>query len=529
MWTPTSTAGARWCWAAYSASGWARSSSGSRPDEEDTRTMTENPNSRRTKPRLRFWIVLLIAILSATWGLYGQSEPAASAAQSGGLTPTTSLLVILVLLLLSAFFSMAESALTSIRHSWVRMLTEQKHRLAPYLAAFKSEPSRFLSTVQVGLNIVAFLASAVAATNLAEPLHSTLRPIESATGIDLYGFSVALVAIITAFANVIIGETVPRSIAITHAERVALLVIVPMTVFDRLFALPILLVNGMTRAVLRLFGIQMMRLAPVVSEEELRVLVEAGEEQGVIEEQEKEMIQSIFEFTDTIAREVMTPRVDIKAAPTTATAQEIIKLIRESGHTRIPIYEGSLDNIVGIVHAKDLLRYCDSTAKFSLHEVMRPAFFVPESKRVVDLLQEMRRQRTHMAILQDEYGGTSGLVTLEDLVEEIVGEIQDEYDVEPEPQVEQLPDGSLLIDARLHLDDASELLGIALQSDEFDTLGGYVFGQLGHPPTEGETVRVDGWELRVHAIEGHRIRVVQALRIEEEAADSDSAVEGVMQ
>ncbi|MDW8052253.1 MAG: hemolysin family protein [Armatimonadota bacterium] len=489
--------------------------------------MADGSSSRTThRIALRFGIVALIALIGAAWALYGQSASTPQNAAQSGLTPTTSLLVIIVLLLLSAFFSMAESALTSIRHSWVRMLAEQKHRLAPYLAAFKNEPSRFLSTVQVGLNIVAFLASAVAATNLADPLHALLRPLEPMLGVSLHGFSVALVAIITALANVIIGETVPRSIAITHAERVAMFVIVPMTVFDRLFAPPIWLVNMLTRAVLKLFGIQMMRLAPVVSEEELRVLVEAGEEQGVIEEEEKEMIQSIFEFTDTIAREVMTPRVDIKAAPSTATAHDLIKLIRETGHTRIPIYEGSLDNIIGIVHAKDLLRYCEGSSKFSLHEVMRPAFFVPENKRVVELLQEMRRQRTHMAILQDEYGGTSGLVTLEDLVEEIVGEIQDEYDVEAPPAVETLPDGSLLIDARLHLDDASELLGISLESEEFDTLGGYVFGQLGHQPKKGETVRVDGWELRVHAVEGHRIRVIHAIRLEEQSPEGDSSIEG---
>ncbi len=488
----------------------------------------DNPNRRRQKPSLRVWAIVFTAVLAAAWALYGQSTPDAPDAQPAGLTSTGSLLVILLLLLLSAFFSMAESSLTSIRHSWVRMLVDQKHRLAPYLAAFKSEPSRFLSTVQVGLNIVAFLASAVAATNLADPLYTLLRPLEQATGIPLHGFSVALVAILTAFANVIIGETVPRSIAITHAERVALAVILPITIFDRVFLLPIVLVNAVTRAILKLFGIQMMRLAPIVSEEELRVLVEAGEEQGVIEEQEKEMIQSIFEFTDTIAREVMTPRVDIKAVPAHATGQELIKLVRETGHTRIPVYEGSLDNILGVVHAKDLLRFCETGGKFSLHEVMRPAFFVPESKRVVDLLQEMRRQRVHMAILQDEYGGTSGLVTLEDLVEEIVGEIQDEYDVEPEPKVETLPDGSMLIDAKLHLDDASELLSVALESEEFDTLGGYVFGQLGHQPTEGETVRVDGWELRVHAIEGHRIRTVHAVRTAEEAPDNGSAIEGAM-
>ncbi|MFQ3610718.1 MAG: hemolysin family protein [Fimbriimonadales bacterium] len=478
--------------------------------------MADNSDS---SPYFRLWNrIVLIALGSviAVWWLYAQSpsEPLQVAqTTSTGLSPTSSFVIILVLLLLSAFFSMAESALTSIRHSWMRMLNEQNHRLAPYLLAFKSEPSRFLSTVQVGLNIVAFLASAVAATNLAEPLHTLIRPLEAIVGVDLLGFSVAMVAILTAFANVIVGETVPRSIAITHSERVALMVIVPLMLFDRLFRLPILLVNFTTRAILKLFGIQMQRLAPVVSEEELRVLVEAGEEQGVIEEQEKEMIQSIFEFTDTIAREVMTPRVDMKAVPLDAQIRDVVELIRKTGHSRIPVYEGNVDNIVGIVHAKDLLRLCEGTpSKVCIAEVMRPAFFVPESKRVVELLQEMRRQRTHMAILQDEYGGTSGLVTLEDLMEEIVGEIQDEYDVEPETLVETLPDGTLLIDARIHIDDASELLNVAIESEEFDTLGGYVFGQLGHLPTVGESVVVDGWELRVHELEGHRIRAVQAVR-----------------
>lgn len=490
----------------------------------------DNPNRRNPTTYLRFGILALTASIGATWVLYGQSAPATPNAEPSGLTPIASFVVLLVLLLLNAYFSMAEAALTSVRRSWVRTLAEQKHRLAPYLIMFTNEPSRFLSTIQVGLNLLGFLASAVAATNLAEPLHQILLPLERFTGWSMQGVSVVIVASFTAFAYVIFGETVPRSIAITHAERVALATVAPLVFFDRLFALPIRGVNLTTRMVLKLFGIQMHRLAPVVSEEELRVLVEAGEEQGVIEEQEKEMIQSIFEFTDTIAREVMTPRVDIKAAPATAAPQEIIKLIRETGHTRIPIYKGSLDHIIGIIHAKDLLRYCETGGKFSLHEVLRPAFFVPESKRVVELLQEMRRQRTHLAILQDEYGGTSGLVTLEDLVEEIVGEIQDEYDAEPEPQVEALPDGSLLIDAKLHLDDASELLGVTLESEEFDTLGGYVFGQLGHQPTEGETVRVDGWELRVHAIEGHRIRLVHAMRVAEETPPgNDTAVEGVMQ
>lgn len=491
--------------------------------EDNSVQGSRNASVRRKHPKHSSRRLLLITLLTGLliWLLYGQMPEQMATTPSGGLTPSTSLLLITLLLLGNAFFALAETALISIRHSWVRMLAEQKHRLAPHLMALKEEPTRFLSTVQVGVTLLGFLASAVAATNLAAPLYQALKPltlyIEPRV---LYGLSVVVVTLLTGFANIILGEIVPKSIAVTYPERVALSVAAPMVFFDRLFALPVWLVNAATRLVLKPFGIQPQRLAPVVSEEELRVLVEAGEEQGVIEEQEKEMIQSIFEFADTIAREVMTPRVDMKCIPADATPQEAITLIRKTGHSRIPVYEGSVDNILGILHAKDLLRLCEGDSPmFSLREVMRPAYFVPESKRVVELLQELRRRRVHMAIVQDEYGGTAGLVTLEDLVEEIVGEIQDEYDVEQEEPVQVLPDGSLLIDARMHLDDASELLKTKLESEEFDTLGGFVFGLLGHQPSEGEVVTANGWQLRVHAVEGHRIRLVQAIPLPPEETE----------
>jgi putative hemolysin len=482
--------------------------------------MTDSVSNSKQASRKNTGRTFIIALLTGLliWALYGQMPVSQAAVASTGLTPSTSLLLIVVLLLGNAFFALAETALISIRHSWVRMLMEQKHRLAHHLMALKEEPTRFLSTVQVGVTLLGFLASAVAATNLAMPLYRLLKPLESFVEAQLlYGLSVVVVTLLTGFASIIFGEIVPKSIAVTYPERIALAVAMPMVFLDKLLAPPVWLVNAITRLILKPLGIQPQRLAPVVSEEELRVLVEAGEEQGVIEEQEKEMIQSIFEFTDTIAREVMTPRVDMKCLPVTATPQEAIELIRKSGHSRIPVYEGSVDNILGVLHAKDLLRLCEGASlKFSLREVMRPAYFVPESKRVVELLQELRRRRMHLAIVQDEYGGTAGLVTLEDLVEEIVGEIQDEYDVEPEEPVQLLPDGSLLIDARMHLDDVSELLRTPLESEEFDTLGGFVFGLLGHQPSEGEVVTANGWQLRVHAVEGHRIRTVHAIPLPEE-------------
>jgi len=236
------------------------------------------------------WRSLLIALLAGllVWVVYGQM-PASHAAVAGeGLTPTTSLLLIVVLLLGNAFFALAETALISIRHSWVRVLVEQKHRLAHHLASLKEEPTRFLSTVQVGMTLLGFLASAVAATNLATPLYRTLKPLEPFLETQLlYGLSVVAVTLLTGFANIIFGEIVPKSIAVTYPERVALAIAMPMVFFDRLLAPPVWLVNALTRLILKPLGIQPQRLAPVVSEEELRVLVEAGEEQGVIEEQEK--------------------------------------------------------------------------------------------------------------------------------------------------------------------------------------------------------------------------------------------------
>lgn len=466
----------------------------------------------------RALLIALFALGVAWWGFsqVGTTSPA------NRMSVESSLILLFLLLLGNAFFALTETALIALRPSWVKTLYEQKPRIASLLEKLKNEPTRFFSTVQIGTTLMGFFASAVAAMTLAVPLHEWLRPLEERWQVRLFGFSVVLVTFLTSFASIILGEIIPKSIALAYPERVAMLVAKPTSALNTAFIPLVWVIHSITDLLLKPFGIQAHHPAPIISEEELKILVEASEEQGVIEEEEKEMIHSIFEFTDTIAREVMTPRVDMHSVEVNTPPQELVALIQRTGHSRIPVYEGSIDNIIGIVHVKDLLRLCDGYTHFHLREAMRPAYFVPENKRVSELLEEFRRRRVHMAIVQDEYGGTAGLVTLEDLVEEIVGEIQDEYDAELVNPIQKLEDGSYLMDARLHLDDLNEQIETEIESEEFDTIGGFVFGLFGRPPQQGEAVEYQDWTFIVEQVDGHRIRRVRAIHQPPASAPSPS-------
>lgn len=485
---------------------------------KDSETNSEPPSRKSAKPN-RHWLtqqrlarLCLIALFLSVWLVFAQPGQALPA--TDGNSPWNSLWLVAFLIVANAFFACAEMALISLRLSWVKLMLEQKHRLAPALLKLKQEPTRFLSTVQVGVTLLGFLASAVAATSLAATFDRAMEPLEQRLGFVIpYSFSVVLITTLTALASIIFGEIIPKSIAVAYPERVALIIAAPMTFLDKLLSPLVWFVNLCTRLALRPFGVQVQHSSPIVSEEELKILVEASEEQGVIDEDEKDMIHSIFEFTDTIAREVMTPRVDMRCVDINATPMELVALVRQTGHSRIPVYEGTVDNIIGVVHVKDMLRICEGRTQFHLREVMRPVYFVPENKKVSELLEEFRRQRVHMALVQDEYGGTAGLVTLEDLVEEIVGEIQDEYDAEFISPVIEQEDGSYLVDARLHLDDVNDFLDTQLASEEFDTLGGYVFGLVGHQTQVGEVIKDESWKFTVHELEGHRIRTVRMERV----------------
>jgi putative hemolysin len=321
---------------------------------------------------------------------------------------------------------------------------------------------------------------------------------------------VALVVVtaLLALFTIVFAELVPKTLALSNPERFSLVLAVPIEVIARLLSPVIAVLTGVTRAVVRLFGVQMNQEASITAEE-LRLIVERGGEQGVLEAEEEQMINAVIELGERRVHEVMVPRVSIAGLPVDATFDEAINLVIQEGHSRIPVYEESIDEIVGILYAKDLLPYLkpDAEEHPPLRKLLRPPVLVPESMTIDDLLHELQRRKVHLAIVLDEYGGTAGLVTIEDLLEEIVGEIQDEYDVE-EPMVVKLSDTEARVDGRADVDVLNELFEIELEledSEEYDTVGGLVFHRIGKVPAPGDKVQLDGVTLTVESTDGRRV------------------------
>ena len=433
-----------------------------------------------------------------------------------------SLSVILVLTVFNALFSMAETALVSVRRSRVEQLVEEGNRRAVTVRRLVENPPRFIATVQVGITLLGFASAAAAATTLARPLVPPL----TALGMDAdwaHSLSVVLITIAVALLTMVLGEIAPKSLAVQAPDAWALRLSPFVDFCATLFAPLTWLVIRMSNLLVRPFGAKAQFEAPVITEEELKQIIEAGEEAGELEEDEREMLHNVFGLGETLARSVMTPRIDMTAVPVDSDLPTILETIMTSGHSRIPVYEGTIDNIVGVVHAKDLLPiFRAEEHDVDLRDVMRPAYFVPETKRVSDLLAEFRRSNQHVAIVQDEYAGTEGIVTIEDLLEEIVGDIRDEYDVD-EPEVQVLSPTESLVDGRMSIDDVNDRLGIDLPHEEYETIGGLVFGLLGHEPRPGERVRHDGLEFLVEQVEGRRIRTLRAIKVDSPRSDGTDA------
>jgi CBS domain containing-hemolysin-like protein len=342
--------------------------------------------------------------------------------------------------------------------------------------------------------------------------------------VNAEALGILIAVTLTGILFILVAESFSRSIAAHQSERIALKTIGVSALVSWLMKPAVRLVAAVAGALLAPFGAKVRLSWPALTEEELMVLVEAGEEEGVIEEDEKEMIDSIFEFTDTVVRQVMVPRIDMKVVDADTPVLEAVSVIMESGHSRLPVIDGNVDTIIGIIHAKDLLPILASPEKreVSLRDIVRPAFFVPENKKVSELLAEFRSNNRQMAIVRDEYGGTAGLVTVEDLIEEIVGEIRDEYDHE-EPLITIQDEDAWVVDARLNIDDLNEQLDARLPEDEFETIGGFVFGTLGKEPEVGDSVEFNGWRMTVQEKEGRRLRKI---RIEPPREDEEPPTTG---
>ena len=426
------------------------------------------------------------------------------------------LILAVVLLFLYALFSAAEVALMSVRKGRLRQLVEEGNETAALIEQLAEDANRLLATSDFGRMIVGVVAVASAAVIFTPRVGRWIAgaPLPWLAAMH-EGLALLLVIIVMSAVLLVFGRLLPKRLAHRYAESVAFFVAGPYDVFARI-SWPIVnalvsLVNGLAR----LLGDDTSAESPFMIEEEIRTMVDAGEEEGIIEEDEKEMIYSIFEFGDTLAREIMVPRIDIAAVDVTTPVLEVLDVILNAGHSRIPVYLDTIDNIVGLLYAKDLLTYLrDGKTDVGLNQVLRPAYFVPETKRVNELLEDFQHRKVHMAIVVDEYGGTAGLVTIEDILEEIVGEIQDEYDSGEESFVDIRGPDEIVFNARVALDDVDELLSVNLPHEGSDTLGGFIYSQLGRVPSVNDEVVFDGVKLTVLSVAGRRIKKVKATRLD---------------
>ncbi len=411
------------------------------------------------------------------------------------------------LVLASALFSAAEVAIGSVAgRSELRQQLEREQSLTGrILLRLAQNSSRLLATMRIGMALSSLSAAGRAALIFSPSVARWLEAVpgglsETASA----GWAFVLTIFVLVCVMLLLGDLLPRALADHHPRPIAFVVAWPVLLLTWLFRPLALFLSGTTNFVVRVLGGTKPGGLPYVREEEILTLVDAGEEGGVIEWDEKEMIDGILEMGKTLVREVMVPRTDIVALDFRTPLLDTLDPILTAGYSRIPVYQDTIDNIVGLLYAKDLLPALrDGLHDRPLVELLRAAYFVPETKVVDDLLRELQGQHTHMAIVVDEYGGTAGLVTIEDLLEEIVGEIQDEYDTE-EPLVEDLGGGEYLCDARLSVDDAEKLIGLRIPEGDFDTLGGFIYERLGAIPKVGDQVMLDNALLTVASIKGLR-------------------------
>ena len=411
-------------------------------------------------------------------------------------------IVLIVCFFVAAAASGTETALTSVGRLRVRFLAEQGSKAAGILQRLRADPNRYLSTV-LFTNTLALIVASTSTTLLTDSMFA-------AWGIphEFHLWLALLVSFLLSVVLLIAAEVTPKTLAIRYAERVALTAAGPVDSLATALGPVLWAVTIVSRA---LTGGRAAR-APYLTEQELLTVLHVSEEQGVIEEQEHQMIHGIIEIGDKTVREIMVPRTDIQAVERSAPLKEIVNVFKEHRHTRVPVYDGDIDHVIGLIHTKDLLLYytLTTTQKFDIDKILRPIKFTPEQKKVDELLHEMRTEKVHMMIVLDEYGGTAGLVSLEDLLEEIVGEIRDEYDSAEEEQLVVLNDLEARVDARFPLEELNARLGLAIEeSGDYDSVGGYVHAQLGHIATTGDSFKGGRATWTVEKVKGRRIEWVK--------------------
>jgi putative hemolysin len=455
--------------------------------------------------------------------------------------PVFDIAVVVILILIGGFFAASEIALITVKRYRLGQLADEGSRAAGTARRLVEDPSRFLATIQIAITFLGFLAGATGAAVFSDDLAGLIDdipwdPIQDAAGTIAF----VIVTLVIALASIVVGELVPKTLALNFPEGLALAVSRPISFLQTVLSPIVWLVTRISAVLVRLMGGREKPQGGYLSTEELKILVETGSEQGDIEEEEKEMIHGVIELGDKAVHEVMVPRIGIRAINVNDPLDEIVDVLVRAGHSRLPVFDESLDSIVGILYAKDLLPYLKgngpANGDIDIRALVRPAVYVPESKPVDDLLHEMQAAKRHIAIVVDEYGGTAGLVTMEDVVEEIVGEIQDEYDTE-EPMVEDLStddEVAYRLDGRVSMDDLRDLFDLSdddePDEDAYDTIGGFVVHRVGRIPLPRTELGFrDGVRLVVEAAEPRRVaKVVASMQRPTEERDemSGEATEG---
>jgi len=414
------------------------------------------------------------------------------------------------ILIINVFFVLGETAAEMLKPMHVKHLRDKNDRSAERLQPILDERITYVAACRLGCDLSRLILFVIVLALAPGAARAIGFPITYPSVVGTAFLLMIPVGIIN-----LVFELVPRSYASLHPVGTATRIAGFMRVSTLLFSVPAKIVTALANLIAKRFGGRATFVMENQAEEEIKTIVESAQESGEIEHEERELLHSVFEFTDTVAREVMTPRVDMDAMPLTSSADEVIELIKKTGHSRIPLYEQTDDQIVGIVHAKDLLMAKVEGRRLNLRELMRHAIFVPENKNLHDLLAEMRINRTQMVVVQDEFGGTAGIVTIEDIVEELVGDIVDEYDVE-EAQIINSEAG-WIANGKTHIDDLNEEIGADFASQEFDTVGGLVFGLFGRQPRQAESIEAEGYRFTVVDTDGRRINKLRVEKLPEPA------------
>jgi putative hemolysin len=419
------------------------------------------------------------------------------------------IVILIFLTLINAFFSCAEMATVSVNKNKIKRLAESGNKNASLVQKLMEEPTKFFSTIQVAITLAGFFSSASAATGLSGPLGLWLngRNIPYSNQISLI-----LITILLSYFTLVFGELVPKRIALQKTEAISMFTIKPILLVSKVASPFIRLLTASTNLIMKIFGSKMDVTEDILSREEIKSLVEEGQVHGVLNENEKEMINSIIEFDDKLAKEVMTPKINIYAINILDPMDEYVDKLLETKYSRIPVYEDDIDNVIGILYSKDFMREAVKVGyhNVDIRSIMTKPYLVPESKNIYELFKELQLSKNHIAVLIDEYGGFSGIVTMEDLVEEVMGDIEDEYDITTQ-KIKKLDNSTYLIDGLLTIDELNSKLNLNISSDNYETISGLLIDTMGEIPSDHDdrTIEVDNLVFKIESVNKKRIEKVK--------------------